>query len=513
MRSTLAALLLLATALSAACTPIYEQEDRRDLRPRVMRIQEHYGGSHHRTIVAAGKWYQAFSNELLVIDPQTGRTQGNVEVVPFGEGGPVVDLAVDDLTVWAVSDYTCVVPIDVSTPARPTAGVAITARELGIEPRRVSLAGGDVWVTGEGGAVRLRDRKRFLTGEAPGRVVQTSAGPATTVKRRIVMVEDGRYLGAATELQPLPHGFGPDGGYLFVLQGATSAQVGLMTPAFTETASVAVPGFLRRARVVGDKLFLVTEVALEAWTLADGKLTTPNYIRVKGARDLDIIKPNHYAVAGTFGRAMYRMEREGSDPADTFYNAKQEPGLLEQAVPERTRVLAGGREGFWLWRHGREPETTLRTTDITALAQPSVDAAWGSAKLVKDPSVTGAEVFRSVEIQHDGTKTIYKPDGNPRISTLSLVAGDLWIGHDRGLDVLRRQLPGVDATTSPAPSSVEGMQFKPIHEFRFEGPVLFIFPDGMDAGASVVSLHGGFILMRPVPVGAAPVFQNRGNIR
>ncbi len=493
--------------------PQYKAEDRTDRRERVLRIQEHVGGSHHRTMVADGRWYQSFSNQLLIIDPANGTTLGSVDVVPFGEGGFVSDIAVDGSTVWAVSNQTLVVPIDVSVPSRPTLGEAITAKQLGIEPRRVSLAGGEVWVSGEGGVVRLRDGKRFLTGEAVGTVVQTAAGPAASVRRRIVMIEDGRYLGAATELHALPPGFGPDGGYMFVLQGATSAQVGLMTPSFAETTSIAIPGQIRRARILGDKLFLLNETELEHWSLEAGKLVKPSIIKLKGARDVDLISPNIYAVAGTFGRAMYRLERQGNKEGDTFFNVQREPGLLEQAVATRTRIVAGGREGFWLWRLGREAELTDRTTDITSMMDRSVDAAWGSASVVIDKSIPGGQTGTSVAIKHDGVTSIYTPDGAPRISILSLVAGDLWIGHERGLDVLRRQIPGAPPGTAAPVGEIVGAEFRPLHQFRFEGPVLFIFPDPVNGGASVVSLHGGFLLIRPKPIGDAPVFEGRGTIK
>jgi hypothetical protein len=51
-----------------------------------------------------------------------------------------------------------------------------------------------------------------------------------------------------------------------------------------------------------------------------------------------------------------------------------------------------------------------------------------------------------------------------------------------------------------------------VRSFRFEGPPLFIYPERIGGGASVVALHGGFILVKPVAVGEAPVFKGRGEI-
>lgn len=519
--------------------PVYIPEDRTDRRERILSVVNHTGGSHHRAIVSDEHWYQAFTNKLMVLNVNDGRTVGEIEVMPWGSSGALVDMVLDGTTMWAVMDRTALVQVNISEPTQMVVGDVYTAQDLGIEPRHVCSAGGEIWVSGDGGVVRLRDGKRFLTGEPVTRVVQTPAGPAASVRRRIIMLEDGRYLGAATELQALPAGFGPDGGYLFVLQGDGGAHAGLMTPAFTETASVAIPGLLRGARVVGDRLALVTEVAIEFWKLKDGKLVEPVRVPLKGARDIALIKPNHYAIAGTFGRAMFRLEREGTDPGDTFYNVQREPGLLELAVTDRRRVLAGGREGFWLWKIGGEAELSDKTTDITSITPRTVDAAWGSATLIAElpkGASKGSEETRSVEFRHDGTTTRYSPDGSPRITALALVEGDVWIGHERGLDILRRMMVGVPLPTtegagagtgtepgSQAPPAnggqagvpVEGapMTFVPIHEYRFEGPVLFIFAERLGGGASMVSLHGGFALFRPTPVGEAPVFKNRGDLK
>lgn len=518
MRRLCAALSLLVL-LAAGCTPTYIQEDRTDRRERKLQVQNHVGGTHHRTIVADGKWYQTFSNQLLIIEPTNGRTLGSVECVPFGEGGSLVDLAIDGRTAWVVSDQTSLLEVDITTPAAPSVQAEYTAADLGVEPKLVSLAGGEVWVSGIGGVVRLRDRHRFLTGDPVGRVVQTPVGPAATVRRRIVLVEDGRYMGAATELWPLPPGFGPEGGYLFVLQGNSSAQVGLMTPAFTETASVAVPGLVRRAHVLKDALWVVTDTGMERWMLEDGKFAKPQVIKLKGGRDVDLVRPNIYAVGGTFGRSTYRLAAEGKEEGDTFFNVQREAGLLELAISDKRRVLAGGREGFWLWRIGEDAELTERTTNITSITARSVAPAWGTATLVERPDEKGQGIYRSVKITHDGVTVDYQPDGGPRITSMELVDADVWIGHDRGVDVLRHQLVPLPAEGQPAPANVvgtpspTGMGIVPVARFRFEGPVLFIFPERIGGGASVVSLHGGFVLIKPIAVGDAPVFKGHGDVK
>ncbi len=508
-----AALALLAAAASG-CMPKYIPEDRTDRRARELQITSHQGGSHHRTFVEGGRWFQTFSNALLVIDTTNGRELGSIEPIAFGNGGALTDLLVDGDRAYVVSDQTAVAEVDVSESASPKLILLTPAAELGIEPRALSKAGNEVYASGTGGVVRLSDGQRFLVGESAGRVVQTAAGPAAAVRRRILLLEDGRYLGAASDLSPLPAGMGPANGFLFVLQGSNGASVGFMNEAFGETAQVAIPAVARRARICGDRLFILTDRLLYTWRIEDGKFVEPEEIKLKGGRDIDIIRPNHYAVSGTFGRAMYRHKREGRVDGDTFYNVQREAGLLEVAVGDGRRILSGGREGFWLWRIGGEATLSDKTTDITAIPGRNVAAAWGSARIVTEKAKESETEFGlSVEIKHDNTITNYAPEGNPRITVLSLVDGDIWVGHERGIDVLRR----IEVAAQKDPKTGKMMaavtRFEAISRFVYEGPTLFIFPENLGGGASVVSLHGGFLLMKPTPVGAAPVFQGRGEVK
>ena len=131
------------------------------------------------------------------------------------------------------------------------------------------------------------------------------------------------------------------------------------------------------------------------------------------------------------------------------------------------------------------------------------------------------EVCREVEIRHDGTVERYSAADKPAILAIALVDGDLWIGHEDGLDVVRR----TDAVMAPAEKGVDadGKPFKPVqleaarvdavHRFRFEGPPLFIYPERIGGGAAVVTLHGGFVLVKPVAVGEAPKFEGRGEVK
>ncbi|MFM9168732.1 MAG: hypothetical protein ACKOTD_01030, partial [Phycisphaerales bacterium] len=130
---------------------------------------------------------------------------------------------------------------------------------------------------------------------------------------------------------------------------------------------------------------------------------------------------------------------------------------------------------------------------------------------------------KAVEVRHGGTGERWDPPAGSLVTVIELVDGDVWVGHDFGVDVVRR----VDATPAPAPAAgvpkaaadaedgalpaAKG-RLDTIRSFRFEGPPLFIYPERIGGGASIVALHGGFILVKPIAVGEAPVFKGRGEI-
>jgi hypothetical protein len=215
---------------------------------------------------------------------------------------------------------------------------------------------------------------------------------------------------------------------------------------------------------------------------------------------------------------MYRHKAEDRRDGDTFYNVERQPGMLEVAVADGRRVLAGGREGFWLWKIGAEATLSDRTTDLTTLQDHDLSAAWGTVHLVKEKGADGVERGVAVEVRHAGGTFRHEPEGRPRITTIELVDGDVWIGHERGLDVLRRvevAPPTEDAKRAPrggAKAAPAVTRIEVLHRWRFEGPVLFIYPERIGGGAAMVSLHGGFVLAKPAAVGDAPVFKGRGEI-
>jgi hypothetical protein len=205
-------------------------------------------------------------------------------------------------------------------------------------------------------------------------------------------------------------------------------------------------------------------------------------VPVKGARDVGRVRLNRFAVAGSFGRALYRYLPEGNAAGDTFYWAERTPGRLEACKSDRRRILAASREGAWLYLIGDKAELT-----DAAIAEPdrgayAVESAWGAARLADDRT--------AVEINVKGKVTRFEPPRGGEIETLAIADGRIWTGHLGGIDSY-----GLDSATG-----------EPVLEDRIvlSGPVFMLYPNRVGGGVSYVSRFGGMGLVRPVPVDAPP---------
>jgi hypothetical protein len=443
---------------------------------RRVELTSHVGGAHHRTMSIGDRWIQTFSNTVLVLDPQRASVIGKKELAEFGATGGATDMAAIGNRVLIVLDRDAVVELE-------QRGDDLTLREtvdwqsLGIRPRRVSVSRGEFWIGGEGGVLRWSDRKRFLAGGidgisdrnplSAGSVAAAAVGAVTCIGRRIYAVESGEFQGAATELLEIPQ-TGP-ATLAFALQGKDAATVGVMGPDLRELSSAVVAGVARRLRWFDNRLWCVTDTGIRSWAIVDGRLANPLDIKVKGARDVDMLSPNLLAVAGTFGRALYRRASEDGKPGDEFFGATREASRLTKAVSDNRRILAGSDlEGAWLYLIGANAELTDRS--LATFQQPvqSIAGVFGKAEITD-----GA---KSVKGTIDGFVQEYSPDGRPDIYCLAAVDEAIWIGHEFGIDVIGRGDSGLVTR---------------IGGLRLDGPVRYIFPK-WDDGAAYVAELGGF---------------------
>lgn len=516
----LAGVALAAAGCSSAPpgTPVID-EDEAKLPPkqRSMRITSAFGGTHRTALIDRGIWYQAFENRILFIDAQTGTELVDLELAPRGTTGVVSDFVLRDGRLLAVLEDDWVIELDVSTVREPGVVARWGRAELGIRPSFVAAIGDEIYVSGDGGVVRLSEATRHddvkpdaegrlaaparpraaLEGRIVGRVVEAKGGPVACVGRRIVRVADGQYLGSASTLVELPDAAG--GGYGFILQASEGAQVGLMDDGFRERSASALRGQVHSIRFFDDRFFAVNDFEVATWKLEPKPLGEPSAsgepaktdfmlgallsVPVKGARDIAKVQRNRFAVAGSFGRALYRYLPEGDKPGDTFYWSRRLPGRLDVAVTDRRRVLAASREGSWNYLIGEEAELTDLPIATPDRPLAVAETAWGSAVVEQ---ARGSVTFRM------GDKSqVHTLANGVLVSGICAADGKVWIGHDRGIDVI-----GYDPLTRE-------IVFE--ERIRLVGPMVALYPNRVGGGVTYVAALSGFGVVRPVDVDAPPV--------
>ena len=426
-------LLLLAPGCGSLET-IYDLPEEPPAHPtrESMEITDRHGGTHHRTEVVEGVWYQTFGTELLVLEAADGSESRRLAPLSFGAAGALVDMEIDGDRMFLVADGDAVVELDLTDARTPAVREIRRSEALGVRPRAVALIDGRAWISGDGGVVRWDEPGNvMLSGEsvrAP--VVRAGSDLVVPVGRQVRRILDGSYLGAATELVPLDPATGFDGGMLFVLQGSEGASVGTMGPDIRQVDDFVMRGVVRRIRLVQGRVWAVTDTEIgTAELLPDGRLGPVEWIKVKGARDLDAADENYLAVGGTFGRALYRHRQDSSGDADTFLAVTREPGSLLAAVDDGRRVLAGSNDGAWLYTIGDSIEIVDRQIKMDTPRSDFAAGKWGDVRVVEDGG--------AVIIHLDERDQRWRPSNAGRIRTLAVMGDRIWIGHDEGLALIR----------------------------------------------------------------------------
>ena len=477
---------LAALGALGGCLSDYVPVDRSDVRPQEMQVTHSVGGTHWRTFVEGGVWYQGFGSTLYALNPKNGANLDNLACMPMGKSGALVDLVVFQHDLIGVLDRTAVIRVDRTNPGAMMVVEIIGERALGVRPEQLSVADGGLYVSGLGGVIRLDTGERFLGGSVVcGRVVATRKGLATTRQGEIVLLADGSVEGRATDLQVVPSAANGREVIAFVDQRRDGARVGLLDGDFHELASVDIDGEVSRLRALDGRLWAVTPKGITSWKVTESGLSDSRNIRVQGALDIDACAPNTFAIAGTFGRALYRLDTDNNGPGDAFFAVTREPGRLERVLSDSRRIVAGSGEGNWLYLTGGSCEPSSNPIQTLNPPNARVRAQWGTATIrgADDDAMT-IESAPSVVVDGAGLhQTLQMPQG-AHARTLALVGGDLWIGHDDGIDVWRWG----------------GATMSRVGRLRLQGPVTNLYPRRTDDGASWVSLFGGMgvAMWRPI---------------
>ena len=468
------------------CLTTYTPTAKADERPKEAYVSHSVGGTHWRTLVVDGTWLQGFGPNLLVLSTKNGAVLDKLACFPVGKSGALVDFAVYKGDLIGVLDRTAVVRIDRTNPLAMMVVETIKEKALGIRPETLSVVDGDLYVSGLGGVIRLDTGEHFLAGtEVCGRVVGTAVGRATTRHGEIVRLSDGTILGRATDLQNISVSAGSSKLIAFVDQEKDSARIGILDENMHEIAVTVVSGEVTRLREINGRLWAVTPGGITTWKIASGGLSDEQKIRVRGALDIDMAGPNTYAIAGTFGRALYRLEADESGPGDEFFATTREAGRLERILSDGRRIVGGSDEGNWIYITGGLCEPSKNP--IQTVNPPSAVAFGEFGKAIiegADSDVFTVESAHRVVVNGKGTSQIIQMPQGAFARTIATVGSDLWIGHDDGIDIWR----------------LESEKMIRVGRIRLQGPIMNIFPRRTNDGASWVSLYGGMgvVLWRPI---------------
>ena len=480
-------LMLAGLAGMTGCEPSYAPKRTIDLRPRIVEVVNHHGGNRRVMAHLDEHWYQSFGASIEVIDAKDGLRITNIEHAPWGAITPISDLMISpDGDLLAVHAFDRVVRYDLSNPRRPRVAEEYDAESLGVLPLFLSTEGGRVWVSGRGGATPLGSKGYVVLDEvdeniAIGRVVDSEEGIAATVGRRILAVDDGRYLGAASMLRPLPpdvaEKIGLPGGFVFILWGSEASTVGIMGPDLRERDRQVYRANIHSARVLGDRLWAVMPTEIVTWPLEEGgRLGAPQFIPIKGARDIGMIDANYYAVAGTFGRAIYRFKADSGGEADEFISVERSPGRVVAALTDGRRVLTGSDEGNWLYRIGGKAELTDRAVRNDTAPRSQVTTTWGEAAIEEDGQLLRIDALQVEPFE-------WRCPWNGRILTLEAADDRVFVGHDFGVECF----------------GFRDGRVENIGGILMEGPVAWLFRPRVGDEVAFVSIFGGLGTLEVVP--------------
>ncbi len=460
----------------------YDREDRTDRRPRELKVTHTVGGVHWCALGYAGGWYQGFGHRILSLGARTGDVLSTLEPVPAGSGGAVRSLAVWQGDLYAVVERTALVRIDVRDPKDLVVVETSTSAALGLEPEAVAVIDDRLFVSGIGGVLELPSGKRYLTGlDASSEVVKVGSELVVLVGNDLRAL-DGADMGIeASAILPLQPGQGPEGGALLLEQGRRGSAVTLIDHAFAEVSKVALGKGIQTIAIAGGRAWAFTPDAMFTWAFGPSGLNDELELKVKGALGIELLGKNRYGVFGAFGRSLFRLETDEEGPGDTFYRSHREPGNIVIALSDQRRILAGTPTDVWSYSVGGDCELVQRTLQVGEMPRDELTFDDGEARIE-------GEDRSSLVIEMPGSRQEFTM---PRIATMAIVETDLWVVHQDGLKVYRRN-------TAPALGVAE------VASLRLPGPVTHVFPRRAGQGASYVSALGGMGTTEWKPIGELP---------
>jgi hypothetical protein len=184
--------------------------------------------------------------------------------------------------------------------------------------------------------------------------------------------------------------------------------------------------------------------------------------------------------------------------------AEREAAGLSSAISDTggQRILAGSFGTAWLYQIGDRAALTSRA--MPPAPQPAKEASTvdATARMSDDGTILS---FTGEDFTWN-----YTDADSTRMTTITAVDGDFWIGTDRGVTVLRSTAPRTEEEIEAAEKAakrtgyVKPEPFKIIGQVRLPGSVTYLFPLLVGGGAAYVSEFGGFgelnLSEEPIPM-------------
>jgi hypothetical protein len=376
-----------------------------------------------------------------------------------------------------------------------------------MSPRHLCVIESEAYACGVGGVVRMSDGKMvYSSPDEVASIAQGESGMLVCANRRVFQVGTSQYVGSASSLLNVDEAIGFPGLMVFTRAGQEGTLVGMMTPQVREvsadTSTIGFGDVVRRVRFIDGKLWIVCDGGIHVYEIGEQSLDNPSHINVLGARDVDRLDENRLAIVGSFGRTVYRENATSKGPGKTFEQAHREPSRLNRAATDGRHVLAGSHEGAWMYLINARAELTSRP--VVRDAPPARTAATVDASAI----ITNDSM--SLRITGAGFDWSFSEPDGARINTVVAVEGDFWIGHDRGITVLRSTMPRTEEEIEAAMKAAKRSGYVPpppyavLGSMRLPGSVKFLYPLLVGGGATYVSEFGGFGVISIIDEPIAP---------
>ncbi|MDA1008203.1 MAG: hypothetical protein O2800_04255 [Planctomycetota bacterium] len=479
MRHAVLALVLFSMFI-AACEPApYIKEDRKDYRLLRPEVTHHVDGAQYACVrIDDALIATTQGGTIYFLEAGDGKSQGSVELVKYGEGPSITDLAMGGESLWAVLDGESLVQLDRATAqAQFTVTASHTATQLGTRPRALFTAGGELYLAGDDQLMGLPSERRIdCKGWRPTGVARIRGDLAVAAHGELRA--DGALIDTAELVLGLEGSAGPAGGWIAVRQANQGSVIRLMSKDGEELSSEIVDGRVERIRVIDGRLYVITPSAVSSWRLDPQGFNYPESFTIKGALDLCSAVEGDLFICGTFGRSHYHPYTDSRGRGDTFFSVTRAPGRLESATSDGRRVLAGSAEGVWMYKSGDDTaEITTRTLPRDATRTTTASCSWGEAQLDRLDGHDAVIVKRK-----DRADEIFS---YPQIAEIESEGDALWIGHSIGIDVIQ---PGINGNLTR------------VATIRLQGPVIHLFLENT-GGIAFVTLFGGMGVIDWIPYG------------